>query len=98
MKKTLVILLSMVAGLGIVTGCSKNDNTNDQESTLCGGYTNYRPVTDEDLAVWKEYYKGEEVLTPIEVATQVVAGTNYRFRCLNADGDIVLITLFVPLP
>jgi hypothetical protein len=69
-----------------------------------GGFTHYRPLTPED----KELF--DKVVGPIigvsyeptEVASQIVAGTNYKFRTIatlpNYDTYHVMITIFVPLP
>ncbi|MDR2920015.1 MAG: hypothetical protein LBV72_11705 [Tannerella sp.] len=49
-----------------------------------GGYTEYRKVTDEDLKVFHEVKFPEGVgYTPKEVATQVVNGINYQFKCIK---------------
>ena len=49
-----------------------------------GGYTEYRKVTDEDLKVFHEVKFPVGVgYTPKEVATQVVNGTNYNFKCIK---------------
>lgn len=94
MKQVLVILLFAVS-LG---GCHQVPQNNILRQQICGGYTSYRPVTEKDLAVFEQYYTGEEVLTPFEVATQVVAGINYRFRCHSLQNEVVEVVLFVPLP
>jgi len=71
-----------------------------------GGWTPYRKPTAEEIALFNkvmEQIKGVRYV-PTEVSSQVVAGTNYRFR---ADGTIsnleqtkikVLIEIFEPLP
>lgn len=64
----------------------------------CGGYTDYRALSDEDVALFADVYDAEPVLTPYAVATQVVAGTNYRFLCRDAAKEEYVVTIFVPLP
>ena len=64
----------------------------------CGGYTNYRALTDKDAALFADVYNVEPALTPYAVATQVVAGTNYRFLCRDAGKQEYVVTIFVPLP
>ena len=55
------------------------------EQTIPGGWTPYRPLTAEDRKVFNEAMKGfvGVTYTPNEVSTQVVAGTNYRFKCTS---------------
>lgn len=50
---------------------------------LVGGWTKYHNLTPEDQKVFDEAMKGFVGVkyTPKEVSTQVVNGTNYRFRC-----------------
>jgi len=71
-----------------------------QKKVLCGGYTEQRKISDEDYALFRKVM-GESAITPISVATQVVAGLNYRFRC-SYDGigkapGHCLITIYKPL-
>lgn len=74
------------------------------EETLMGGYSEQRPLTAEDSAVFaaatKDYaYLG---LKPLSVSTQVVAGTNFLFTCeMKAFGGPATQTnvkIFRPLP
>ena len=74
------------------------------EEMLCGGYSEQRPLTAEDSAVFAKAtepyaYLG---LKPLSVSTQVVAGMNYRFACeMNAFGGPakqVDVKIFRPLP
>lgn len=50
---------------------------------LLGGWTQYHALTPEDQKVFDEAMEGFVGVkyTPKEVSTQVVNGTNYRFRC-----------------
>ena len=81
---------------------------------LCGGYTQQREPTDEEMEMFKFVTgTGDIVYTPLSVSTQVVAGTNYRFYCRFEDtGDGIQrkdtddnekygycwFTIFKPLP
>ena len=74
------------------------------EEMLMGGYSEQRPLTAEDSAVFaaatKDYgYLG---LKPLSVSTQVVAGTNFLFTCeMKAFGGPATETnvkIFRPLP
>ena len=74
------------------------------DEMLMGGFSEQRPLTVEDSAVFatatKDYaYLG---LKPLSVSTQVVAGTNFLFTCeMNAFGGPAVLTnvkIFRPLP
>ena len=62
---------------------------------MCGGYTRQRPLEASDRELFRRATAGMTGVsyTPESVATQVVAGTNYRFIC-TAKTAIV----FQPLP
>ncbi|WP_087024208.1 hypothetical protein [Thaumasiovibrio subtropicus] len=51
--------------------------------TIVGGWTQYRPLTPEDHAVFDTALKGFVGVNyqPTEVSSQVVAGINYRYKC-----------------
>ena len=74
------------------------------EEMLMGGYSEQRPLTAEDSAVFaaatKDY--GYLSLRPLSVSTQVVAGTNFLFTCeMKAFGGPATETnvkIFRPLP
>ncbi|CAM1342085.1 hypothetical protein [Tenacibaculum amylolyticum] len=55
------------------------------KQTLVGGWTTYESLTIVDRKVFNEATKNGKILgvnyTPEKVATQVVAGMNYRFKC-----------------
>lgn len=53
------------------------------QELLVGGWTAYHPLTPEDQKVFDEAMKGFVGVkyTPNAVSTQVVNGTNYRFKC-----------------
>jgi flavodoxin len=78
--------------------------TGKTEEMLAGGFSEQRPLTAEDSAVFaaatKDYaYLG---LKPLSVSTQVVAGMNYLFVCeMKAFGGPATQTnvkIFKPLP
>ncbi|MFB2712422.1 hypothetical protein ACE1BU_16340 [Aeromonas veronii] len=54
-----------------------------EQAVLVGGWTAYHKLTAEDQAVFDQALKGFVGVqyVPFEVSTQVVAGTNYRFKC-----------------
>ena len=51
--------------------------------TLVGGWTSYHPLSPENAEVFKIALAGFVGVTyrPNAVATQVVAGMNYRYKC-----------------
>ena len=54
-------------------------------ATLPGGWNPYQNPTQEDLAVFNEatndgHFGGVDY-QPLSVSTQIVAGTNYKFKC-----------------
>lgn len=55
----------------------------EQQETLVGGWTAFHPLTPEDQKVLDEAMNGfvGVIYTPFEVSTQLVNGTNYRFKC-----------------
>lgn len=97
-----VLLLASALFVGCAGQKSSNEaDTNDttvQESEMVGAFSNERELQEEELTLFQEVYHGDVALTPKSVATQVVAGTNYRFRCEDAAGEDYLVTIFVPLP
>lgn len=81
----------------------------DKSSTQVGGYTEPRKLTDSEAALFEKYVAkiADVEYEPINVATQIVAGTNYRFLCkgreVKADGKrgkkfYATIILHRPLP
>ena len=79
-------------------------STGKTEEMLMGGYSEQRPLTAEDSAVFaaatKDY--GYLSLKPLSDSTQVVAGTNFLFTCeLRAFGRPATqpnVKIFRPLP
>jgi len=75
------------------------------ENQLVGGYSAERDVTPEDLELFNQAMEGlvGVVYEPTKVATQVVAGMNYRFTATatpvvpNPEPYTVHITIFKPL-
>lgn len=73
-----------------------------EDVPLLGGFSEQRPLTDEDLAIFNKATEnyGYLNLQPLSVATQVVAGMNYLFCCSSgaAEGaSEVEVTVFKPL-
>ena len=81
-----------------------NLETGKTEEMLAGGFSEQRPLTAEDSAVFaaatKDYaYLG---LKPLSVSTQVVAGMNYLFVCemkaIGGPATQTNVKIFKPLP
>ncbi len=71
---------------------------------LCGGWTPYTDLTAEDEAVFNIALKGfvGVTYTPETVSTQIVAGTNYRFKCdaSKPPSDVIweaIVEIYKPL-
>lgn len=71
---------------------------------VLGGWSAYHDLTAEDQKVFDEAMNGFVGVTykPFAVATQVVAGTNYRFKCEASmpPSDVVweaIVEIFKPL-
>jgi len=72
-----------------------------KKEILCGGYTEQHELSDENQSLFRKVM-GETPFTPLSVATQVVAGLNYRFWCRYDDGTEkspghCFITIYQPL-
>lgn len=76
----IVLLLSACGKFG-----SKTEPTS-RKTVLSGGYTQQRPLNENERVLFRTATaKLDNVdYTPESVATQVVAGTNYRFVCTGA--------------
>ena len=83
MKKSTVVFAVLIT----ITLTSCGTNTNKQADTPsqivrpAGAYSEDRALTDEDRAVFAQALEGLMGVkyAPVSVATQVVAGINYRF-------------------
>lgn len=60
-----------------------SNNTLTNNAPVVGGWTSYHKLTPEDKLVFDEALKGFVGVkyTPNTVSTQVVSGTNYRYKC-----------------
>ena len=92
-KATGFILLLLLGGLA-ATGCKEVTSRRSEPSTaengrqpqMTGAYTALRTPSDEEMALFRSAMGAEgEGLPPVSVATQVVAGLNYKFLC-RRDG------------
>lgn len=81
----LVILFVLVA-------CKSNNNA------LVGAYGKTVEISPEVRALFIQAMKNDVRFTLVKVRTQVVAGTNYEFICVDADKNQHIIVIFNPLP
>lgn len=110
MKKILILsvfaLFTAACGRTQSAPATSREAQSEDKELLCGGYTNQRPLGPEEKVLFETLTAGLSgvAYTPESVATQVVAGTNYRFIC-SAKTAIpepqtyrAEITVFKPLP
>ncbi len=91
-------MLILFASCAINKQEAKQDEPS-KNTQLCGGYTTFRALQQSEAKLFRETYTDEPAVEPYEVATQVVAGINYKFRCKVKGGKgIYLITIYKPLP
>ncbi|WPR72942.1 hypothetical protein SLW70_07430 [Flavobacterium sp. NG2] len=75
-----------------------------QEPTLVGGWSPFQPLTAQDKEVFSEALNGFVGVsyTPNSVSTQIVAGTNYRYKCTASmpPSEVIweaVVEIFAPL-
>ena len=92
-----VLMMSLaIAGCGNVT--CRRAAVQDERKELCGGYTAQRELSDEEKALFNEVAASSaEGFVPVSVATQVVAGINYKFICKGPSDETEIITIYKPL-
>lgn len=74
----------------------------DEKTTqfLCGGYTTQRELTHDDSLFFENVVSNTEYkeLMPQSVATQVVAGINFHFVCIDKTNKKFNVIIYKPLP
>jgi hypothetical protein len=105
----MAIILAFAVGCGNSTpnegGSTGTDYSSEDENPSAGGFSEARELTDEDREVFEQAMADllGVVYEPVEVATQVVAGTNYRFTCMatavvpDAQPYTAYVYIFKPL-
>lgn len=107
LKLTIAALAAM-----LLTACGspeKRTEKQQKKTILCDGYTGQRPLEASDRELFRRATAGMTDMTgvsytPESVATQVVAGTNYRFICTaktatpGPETYEAEIIVFQPLP
>lgn len=103
-KSLATVILAFFAIAALTAGCGNGGNGGD--NAVVGGYTRQRSITDDEREMFDRAVAeiGDIEYKPRSVATQVVAGTNYRFVCKareTAKGgkrfDAVIV-IYKPLP
>lgn len=102
MKTKLLLSLACIAILTLACNKQASQSTatiKTEFPAACGGYTDYRVLSDDEVVLFDSIYgEAAPALKPYAVATQVVAGTNYRFLCHDEAKQEYVVTIFVPLP
>ncbi|WP_418263801.1 hypothetical protein [Flavobacterium faecale] len=75
-----------------------------QETTLVGGWSAFHALTPQDQEIFNQALKGFVGVsyTPTAVSTQIVAGTNYRYKCnaSMAPSEVIweaIVEIYAPL-
>lgn len=87
--------------MAALSSCGGKTQSSDNQDVVCGGYSELRLLTADDSLAFTSAVKDNENLKPVLVSSQIVAGTNYNFRCeqMNADSTFssVDVKVFQPL-
>lgn len=95
-------LITFIA-VGVLTAAC---GTQPKQEQLCGGWSVPQPLDSTAMTVFQAVPLNNDSVgyVPKSVTTQVVAGTNYCFRCdkvtfgKKGKTQQVDVTIFVPLP
>ena len=103
---SLIVLLSALS-LGF-TSCEKlrEIGFGKEQQGVVGGYSAPHNLSDEELAIFEQATSGLQGVEykPMNVATQIVAGVNYRFLCKGKEQErggkkfYAVIVVHKPLP
>lgn len=98
--KKIIIAIATAIGINLTSCANKGTQAGieDNNKYLCGAYSDYRVLTDEDVQLFESAYTYKAKLTPQSVTSQVVAGTNFKFICTDESGNDVMVVVFKPLP
>ena len=91
-KLKTTVLMSIVL---FMASCSSN-----KVLTQADTYDKSTTITDEEFSLFKTVMQSHSdlQLKPIKVSRQVVAGTNYKYECINENKRTVEVVIFQPLP
>ncbi len=111
MKRILILTLAAAAlaacgGPGRKAAKTEESKESKERVVMTGGYTEQRPLSEQERALFHQLTQGLTgvAYTPESVATQVVAGINYRFVCkartvtLDPETYQAEVTVYQPLP
>ncbi len=98
MKKILIVVMLICCFSFLLLGCEQ-EASSSESVPMTGAYSERRELTEEDEALFAEVMgEDAESYEMIDVATQVVAGTNYRFCAKDLSTDTRMnIIVYVPL-
>lgn len=104
LKLTIAILAATL--LAACGGPGRRAEKQPEKTVLCGGYTQQRPLDDAERTLFRQVTDNMTGVSysPESVATQVVAGTNYRFVCtaktvtLHPETYQAEVIVYQPLP
>lgn len=92
----LIVALGLLVAVSSCGSRAGKDIDNDkasrwekvEEKQLCGGYQEQREISEEEMALFRSVTgRGDMVLTPLSVSTQIVSGINYKFWCRYEDKE-----------
>ena len=92
----LIKIWTLAAIITAVTSCSGSRNTE-----MVGAFGKSTKLTAEEDSLFKAVVLpcADLRLKPLTVSRQVVAGTNYRYECVDVDnGKKVEVVVYQPLP
>lgn len=97
MKKFQLFTTLSFASLCLVSCNTTSKNT---QEVMVGAYSQYNKINSEDDSLFNAVMESYDnlKLTPMKVAHQVVAGTNYKFKCVDAKKRKVEVVIYCPLP
>ncbi len=98
MKKIFFILMLIICFAFLLMGCEQ-EAPSSESVPMTGGYSERRELTEEEEVLFADVMgEDAEGYEMIDVATQVVAGTNYRFCAKDLSTDVRMnIIIYVPL-
>lgn len=86
MKRTFSVLFCLAIVFGLFAGCSAKKDS--PSSAITGAYSADRDITADERAMFDKVIATldtAKTYEPLQVATQVVSGTNYRFTVTVDD-------------
>lgn len=71
-----------------------------RKTEMVGAFDKNTKLTEEEYSLFKAVVLSHSdlQLKPLKVARQVVAGTNYRYECVDRNKKKVEVVIYEPLP